>query len=293
MKPYIRLSRPKQWVKNVLVFSVPVLSFNEWSDNGYAFLSLFVVFTGMIAASTAVYAFNDAFDWESDVNHPVKKLRPIASGTVSVKAGYVFSTLTAVAGLLLTLYASGLTGFVVLLSYLMLNVLYSVRLKNVPYVEMLIVAYGYPVRVILGALAVSSAVTVLYVALVVFLAAALVFAKRLGQKLSTHSMRRNVVDEYSQKFLTRGVSVSLYSAWVLLIYWIIDKTLTIDSGDILLVSLTSTLSVASSLPPLLYISKAASEGELEHPESIVTHPVVLGSTIVFVVSFLFILDWAL
>lgn len=293
MKAFIKLSRPKQWVKNVLIFSVPVLSFEFWAENHEAYINLALVFIATILVSTSVYAFNDISDAELDAKHPTKKTRPVASGEIKVKTAYFFSSTVAVSGLVLGYMSTGGAGFYLLLLYLILNILYSFKLKNLPYVEMLIVVYGYPLRVALGALAVSSVMTNIFITIVVFLSAAIVFAKRLSQKKSNHGVSRRVVEKYSSNFLKKGIIVALFTAWGLLIYWTISKVLEVETVLTPLLASASTIAIVSSAVPLLHIFREATTGRLEKPEIIVRNPTVLFSGFVFIFSFLAILSWAL
>lgn len=293
MKAFIKLSRPKQWVKNVLIFSVPVLSFEYWAENYEAYINLVLIFFAMILVSTSVYAFNDISDVELDSKHPTKKARPVASGEIKVKTAYILSSTVTVLGLVLGYMSTGGTGFYLLLLYLIFNMLYSFKLKNLPYVEMLIVVYGYPLRVALGALAVSSVMTNIFITIVVFLSMAIVFAKRLSQKKSNHGVSRRVVEKYSSNFLKRGIIVALFTAWGLLIYWTISKVLEVETVLTPLLVSASTIAIVSSAVPLLHIFREATTGRLEKPEIIIKNPTVLLSSFVFIFSFLVILSWAL
>lgn len=293
MKSFIKLSRPKQWAKNILIFSVPALSFQSWMENYEAYINLLLAIAAMILTSTSVYAFNDASDWELDSLHPTKKMRPVANGDIKVSTAYIFSLINATVGVALGFISTGLMGTSLLLLYLLINVLYSFKLKNLPYIEMVVVVYGYPLRVILGALAVSSAITPIFITIIILLSSAIVIAKRVSQKKSTHGVLRKVVSEYPVNVLEKSIIVLLSVAWVFLIYWIISKVLEVQTINTAVLSFISTLAIAGSIIPFLHISKEAAEGRLESPEVIAKNPVVLTSSLVFSMSFLIILGLAL
>ena len=147
----IRETRPRQWPKNLLVFAAPLAAANLGRNDGlgYALLAMFA----FAFASAAVYFINDVVDAERDRRHPVKRNRPIASGALPAQHAVVLAVLAAAfaiaAGVairepLLVATASG---------YLCSSFLYSMRLKHVPFVEMMLVASGFLLRVLGGAAA--------------------------------------------------------------------------------------------------------------------------------------------
>ena len=142
-------TRPRQWPKNLLVFAAPLAGASLGHRFGYALVAMFA----FGCASAAVYFVNDVADVERDRRHPVKRHRPIASGALPEQHAVVLAVLAA-------LFAVG-AGVVIrepLLvatasAYLCLSFLYSFKLKHVPFVEMLIVASGFVLRLLGGAAA--------------------------------------------------------------------------------------------------------------------------------------------
>ena len=151
LRAAIMTTRPRQWPKNLLVFAAPLAgaSLGRNDGLGYALLAMFA----FGCASAAVYFVNDVADVERDRRHPVKRNRPIASGALPEQHAVVLAVLAALfavgAGVVIReplLVATAST-------YLCLSFLYSFKLKHVPYVEMLIVASGFVLRVLGGAAA--------------------------------------------------------------------------------------------------------------------------------------------
>lgn len=145
----IRTTRPRQWPKNLLVFAAPLAAATLGHGLGYALIAMMA----FGCASAAVYLVNDVADAERDRRHPVKRNRPVASGALPAGHAVVLAVLAAsfavAAGVvidepLLTLSAA---------VYLFSSFLYSARLKHVPFVEMLLVASGFLLRVLGGAAA--------------------------------------------------------------------------------------------------------------------------------------------
>ena len=138
----LRTARPKQWVKNVLVFVGPIASGLLFEPGVFGrSLITFVAFTLM---ASGVYFLNDARDVSEDRHHPTKRNRPIAAGVISVPMGYALALVGIAAGLALmaTLNGNVLAMGVI---YIAINVGYSLGLKNVPIVDLL-VQPAHPVR---------------------------------------------------------------------------------------------------------------------------------------------------
>ena len=147
----IRTTRPRQWPKNLLVFAAPLAGASLGRDDGFGYAALAMFAFG--CASAAVYFVNDVADAERDRRHPSKRNRPVASGALPAQHAVVLAVLAAVlaVGAGAVIREPLLAGCV--LAYLCLSFLYSFRLKHVPYVEMLIVASGFLLRVLGGAAA--------------------------------------------------------------------------------------------------------------------------------------------
>ena len=161
----LKTMRPRQWVKNLLVL-LPLLFAVDlvWTPADlttllqYA-LPLAVLFAAFCALSSAVYIINDLADRSADRQHPTKRSRPIASGLLPVPLAAVAQFVLAVAGML-ALYAISTPPLVPLALigavYLLVNVGYSLGLKRVALVDVMIVAGGYVLRAVAGAVAVGA-----------------------------------------------------------------------------------------------------------------------------------------
>ncbi|HEX4399077.1 MAG TPA: decaprenyl-phosphate phosphoribosyltransferase, partial [Trebonia sp.] len=147
----IRETRPRQWPKNLLVFAAPLAAGSLGRNHGFAY-GVIAMFA-FACASAAVYFVNDVVDADRDRRHPVKRNRPIASGALPAQHALVLGALAVVLAI-----GSGLLirepRLVAAVSvYLCLQFLYSFRLKHVPFLEMLLVASGFLLRVLGGAAA--------------------------------------------------------------------------------------------------------------------------------------------
>src|SRR3989339_121792 len=153
---YLTLLRPKQWVKNFLVF-VPIFFAQDFfgKDKIWQASLSFVVFC--FIAST-VYIVNDIFDKKTDQNHPKKQYRPIASGKISIKAAIFMATFIFSIGIILA-YIFIPKAIPLLLIYVFLNLIYSYRIKHIVVFDVLLVSVFYLLRILIGGFATSTPIS--------------------------------------------------------------------------------------------------------------------------------------
>lgn len=174
----VSLLRPGQWPKNVFVLA-PLLFARAVTEPGQALRAL-AAFGLFCLAASAVYAANDVIDAPRDRLHPRKKARPVASGAVPPAAAVVLSVLLAAAaiggGFLLEPQLA-----VVLGTYLALNLLYTLGLKNVVLLDALSIAISFVLRVLAGAAAIRVSASHWLLLCTLLLALYLAFAKRRAE----------------------------------------------------------------------------------------------------------------
>lgn len=156
MPPIIKLLRPKQWTKGLLVFAAILFS-NGFRDPvllgkaGLAFVAITLV-------SAAVYVFNDLRDASSDRLHPKKRLRPIAAGTVSAPTATAIGVICLGLGLA-GAAALGQSSLLIVLIYVAVQLGYNLGLKRVPVADVHLLASGFVLRAVLGAVAISAVIS--------------------------------------------------------------------------------------------------------------------------------------
>ncbi len=170
----VKLMRPRQWAKNVLVFAAPLFAGGLHASSWGAAL---VAFFAMSFVSSGTYVFNDLIDVERDRHHPKKRFRPLASGAISRPVGVALGVTLLI--LSFGLAASLNRGVVVcLLIYLAMQVAYNARLKHVAIADVYTIAVGFVLRAILGAVAVDVGISGWLLFCTGSLALMLGFAKR-------------------------------------------------------------------------------------------------------------------
>ncbi|HSL18038.1 MAG TPA: decaprenyl-phosphate phosphoribosyltransferase [Methylomirabilota bacterium] len=205
----VRSLRPEQWLKNGFVLAPMV--FSGLLDQPGVWLRASVAVAAFCAASSAVYLVNDVIDRRSDRRHPAKRHRPIASGEVSVAAALAVAAALGLAGMAAAVVLGGWFP-TVLGSYIGLVVLYSLVLKRVVFVDVLVLAGGFVLRVVGGAVAIDVPVSRWLLLCAYLLALYLALGKRraelalLGDDAGSH---REVLGHYSLALVDQAISVVL------------------------------------------------------------------------------------
>ncbi len=190
--------RPKQWVKNLFVFA-PLLFVKAFTDMDKVRLALFAFILFSLAGS-AIYLINDCLDQKSDRLHPTKKNRPIASGKLSRKTAFVFAVLLG-AGALAGSFVLNVNFGYVLSGYVLLNVLYSLKLKHLIVLDVFSIALGFVLRVVAGAVVIGVPVSVWILACTFFLALFLAVNKRKSELGLKDGETRSVLKSYTPEVL--------------------------------------------------------------------------------------------
>lgn len=141
-----KLLRIEQWYKNLIIF-LPLLF--PSTTNLYSFTQYIVGFFGFCFVSSITYIINDWVDREKDALHPTKKFRPLASGAISPKTATIVTIILAILTILSTLYLGTFFGTVVGTYFIITNA-YSFGLKNIPLLDILIIAGNFVLRMMAG-----------------------------------------------------------------------------------------------------------------------------------------------
>jgi len=239
-----RLLRPRHWVKNVFVLAP--LIFARRTTDASAWLAAAGALAGFCLLSSAVYIFNDIRDADDDRRHPVKRLRPLASGEV----GAVEAAMLALVCLAVGLTACVLVCWAVLvagLCYVGLNVLYTLRLRRVMIVDVICIALGFVLRAMAGALALSVPASGWLLVCTFTLCVFLGFVKRRYELAQLESAglagEGRAGPPYGLPLLDQFIAVSAGAAIVCYVLY------TIDSRTVLNLR---TDSLVLSIPPVVY-----------------------------------------
>lgn len=207
----LQTARPKQWIKNCFIFIA--LFFSMSFLNPVMVLKTVESFVLFCFLASGIYIFNDIIDVENDKIHPKKKNRPIAAGKLKIKNAYLAFVLMS----LLAIFGSYFVNWQVCLLfsiYFILFLTYSLKLKHFVIIDILVIAFGFVLRVLIGAFAISVPVSHWLVICTIFISLFLGFSKR-RQKLITlqnqSAKHRKALSEYSPQFLDQMVAISTAS----------------------------------------------------------------------------------
>jgi len=207
IKAIVRSLRPYQWSKNFFVFAPLIFAQKllDWTATAQV-VAAFCIFCLL---SGGLYIFNDLQDYEEDKKHPKKCQRPIAAGLISQPTAYLifisFSLFSLGTALLLRFEF-----FLLVLSYFIIQVLYSLKLKHVVILDVFIISAGFFLRVIAGGIVIAVPLSSWLLICTILLALFLAMSKRrhelvlLETGASTH---RPILEEYSPYFLDQMISV--------------------------------------------------------------------------------------
>jgi len=211
MKNLIRLIRPHQWVKNLVVL-LPVFF-------GGALLHIESVYAGLVTAlcfsfaASSIYCLNDIVDVDDDRRHPVKCHRPMASGAISIPQGYTLMFLMFVLSMLSTflLCQSQLETACVILFYWLLNIAYCLKLKQYAIIDVCVVSFGFVLRILAGGYATSIHLSKWIVLMTFLLMLFLSFAKRRDDVVrmneTGHAPRQNTI-RYNLTFINQAITIT-------------------------------------------------------------------------------------
>jgi decaprenyl-phosphate phosphoribosyltransferase len=222
IRSLVREARPKQWMKNVLVFAAPASA--GVLDNWPWLWRTLVAFVAFCLVSSGTYYWNDIHDVEADRKHPRKRLRPIASGAVPLGTAKVVGTALLLGGIALAFTVQWKLGAVVV-GYVVLTTAYSSVLKHVAVVDLVAVAAGFVLRAVGGAVATSVHMSTWFVLTTSFGSLFIVTGKRyaeLREYGEDAGAARASLDDYTLGFLRIVLSVSVGSALVSYCIWAFD-----------------------------------------------------------------------
>lgn len=214
IRQIIRLLRPQQWVKNLFVF-LPLFFDKRLFDMDYLLPCVLMFFCFSFAASS-IYCFNDIRDVEDDRKHREKCKRPIASGAVSTTAGYItMLACIAVSGILIIAAARYGVASIRMLGlivggYFIMNIAYSMKLKQLAIIDVFIIAIGFVLRVFAGGMAAGTPLSHWIVLMTFLLTLFLAFAKRRDDVVVYENSGvevRKSVSSYNVSFLNMAISV--------------------------------------------------------------------------------------
>lgn len=207
VKDILKLIRVKQWVKNAFVLA-PLLFSLKFIELSADIKALFAFF-GFSFAASFVYVMNDIVDRKKDALHPKKKKRPIASGRISIVTGWAISIILIVLSIICFTVLGSSKAFYAISIYVLMNIMYSWKLKHIVLIDVLIIAIGFILRVYVGAYAIAVPVSSFIFMTTLFLSLFLGFTKRKMEFLKSGTATRSVLEKYSLEIVNQYIIISV------------------------------------------------------------------------------------
>ena len=230
---YIKLMRPKHYIKNFLIF-LPLLFSGIFFDENNI-LTCLLGFICFSLISSTIYIINDIMDKDKDKKHKTKCARPIASGKISVKNAIIFDILLIIiVALICILGKFNILSVCLILLYFVLNLIYSFGAKNIPILDIVILVSGFFIRVLFGATLLNISVSNWLYLTVIAISFYLGLGKRRNEIIKSGAKSRKVLEYYNKDFLDKNMYMCLTMAIVFYSLWTTDSAVVLKNNNLLI-----------------------------------------------------------
>lgn len=212
----LKTLRPRQWIKNFALFGALIFAGLLYQKGAFELvLQAFFVFTIL---SSTTYIFNDLLDVKADRLHPFKKNRPIASGALPIPIAFFALIAGAIIGVTWA-YSLNFYFFISCLVYLFVQILYTGYLKKVAIMDVIVIAFGYLIRVYAGAFVIQAHMDVWFLLTVISASLFLAVGKRRGEMTMMMSQvkgadTREALKRYTEKLLDIYTAMFATATWI-------------------------------------------------------------------------------
>ena len=266
----LRAMRPRQWVKNILVLAAPVAAGSLFQPA--VLLNTAWAFVAFCLISASIYLINDVRDVEADRQHPKKRLRPIAAGELSVRTALILAAVTLVAALVVGFLVNPLLAVTVAV-YWILQVGYSLFLKNEPIIDLAMVAAGFLLRAVAGGVASGIELSQWFLLVASFGSLFMVAGKRYSEivELGPDAGTRASLARYSDSYLRFVWTMACTAVIMSYSLWAFEQ-----SGDVEWLGLPwHAFSIAPFTLALMRYAYVIDRGDAGEPEDVVLKDRVL------------------
>ena len=206
----IKTMRPKDWVKNIFVLSP--LIYSQLLDDFGKVVSCLMGFVLFCLISGCVYIINDLKDVFRDKLHPINKLRPLAAGKINKKQLFIAVSFISPISIIASYKLNFLFGIIISI-YLLMNIFYSIKLKNIIILDIFIISLGYVLRVLGGGILVDIDPSPWVVMATFFLALFLSCSKRRGE---IQLVEKNIIDKTTQRKTLKKYTIELLDQYLII-----------------------------------------------------------------------------
>lgn len=208
---YVRALRPRQWLKNLSIYAAPLLWGNLFEED--VFISTTLAFFVFILASSATYLINDLIDAPKDRMHPIKKDRPIAQGVIPENVALVLAFIFILSSISISVLNFNKFFVLTVLAYFIIQLAYSLYIRNIIILDALIVATGFVLRVFAGTFAATVPISSWLILATIGISMLLAFGKRRSERTLLHQEHialetRETLKHYPDSLLDSMISMS-------------------------------------------------------------------------------------
>ena len=210
MKKFVISARPKQILKNFVIFIPLIFTLDQWGINELSSIlaNSFLCFLAFSSASIIGYQANDLIDKKFDQKHPSKKLRPIANNEISNIEIFIFITIFLILGIIFSLVVNFYI-LILFFCYITLSFLYSYQLKNFIIVDSISITIFYIIRMIAGAYLITLSISIWLYILTFLSTLFIILIKRISESKSGDFRNKNIVSFYKEISNSKAVSFLL------------------------------------------------------------------------------------
>lgn len=220
-KAILKTLKINHYIKNIIVFIPIIFSLN--TGNLELWIKSILIFIAFCLISSAVYVMNDLIDIKKDKKHPIKCNRLIASGKIPKSLAIVIMSLLILISSFIAIKLNFLC-FATIISYLILNILYSFWLKQIPIIDATSIAIGFILRVTSGCIAISVAPSALVILLTFFTSMFFTFTKRKLELQIAKDNRRNSIKTFNLDIANQFILINAVLSIAFYFSYVIDET---------------------------------------------------------------------
>jgi len=280
MKKFVISARPKQILKNFVIFIPLIFTLDQWSINELSSIlaNSFLCFLALSSASIIGYQANDLIDKKFDKKHPSKKLRPIANNEISNREIFIFITIFLILGIIFSLVVNFYI-LILFFSYIILSFLYSYQLKNFIIVDSISITIFYIIRMIAGAYSITLSISIWLYILTFLSTLFIILIKRISESKSGDFRNKNIVSFYKEISNSKVVTLLLINIFSYSIYSISEI---LSSERNIIFGLTI---IFFSMGIIRYFAVTKNSSLGESPESIIlSDRIIQFSVFLYVIS---------
>ena len=284
MKKFLTSSRPKQVLKNFIIFVPYFFTIEKWillspEKNLLLLSNMMLTFLSFTAISIIGYQINDFMDKEYDKNHPLKKNRPIVSKKISITEMILF-IFTLILISIICSYAVGINITYLIISYFLLSLGYSRILKKIPIIDILCICFFYILRMLAGTYSIEFEVSIWLYILTFFASLFIILIKRFAESKKNLDVRYPKVSIfYSLGFMPKIIKLSLFINIFVYLVYCISETLSDERNFYFFISF-----FIFSFGIYRYYQLSSQSNLGESPEDVIMDRYLISAVLIYLIT---------